>query len=322
VDHAEFTSSSGVEQVVGEWRRTGLQRFAWLFGEIVPRSCEHWDLGVKCLVRFVVQPKQESGVDGVRLEEDDSSSEHAKIAAGIVAPGSQLIGCLYTDLKDDGSGTGNVLPRPYFLSSPELAFLVAKQSTQKRFFACVVSGSSSGKIEIEAYMASQVAVTFLNDLNFLAPTTDPNSLLIKRGEFVYTIRNEYGYDVPVRAKTGDILPVEYFVVSLTHGFQEIDEVDSFPPLYMYPTMEQAMEAVSNGQISFNLFIYLLSKNIIGNDYLANFTSDPHAVLSGIYEKLLEYCESSDKTGWTCPHCTFINEDNSMEDCAVCGLPRS
>jgi NPL4 family, putative zinc binding region len=46
VDHVEFTSSSGVEQVVGEWRRTGLQRFAWLFGEIVPRSSEPWDLDV------------------------------------------------------------------------------------------------------------------------------------------------------------------------------------------------------------------------------------------------------------------------------------
>lgn len=320
VDHVEFSSSQGVEDVVGEWRRSGMQRFAWLFGSVQPRSMEDWDLGVKVVVQFVYQPPQNSGLDGVQLHEDDAYFEAASTAAKLF--NAELIGCIYTDLHDNGSGTGQVKRRDYFVSSPELTFMASQQATNSRFITCILSGSKDNSIEIEAYMASQSAVYYIQS-GLLAPTTDPNVLMVKKGEFIFTEKNEYGYEVPVRGN--QVVPVDYFVVSLTNGFQDTinaSVVDPFPPMHMHPTVEQAVEAFGANSISFNFLVFLCFKYRLRTEHFPPGWSEQALTdaLPKVYKQLLsDYSEAN--VGWTCSHCTFINDTTTSSDCAMCGLPK-
>ena len=329
VDHIEL-SMNGIEQIVQTWRSTGLQCFAYLLGKFVPvdDSNNTSDLRVKGTVVCTFHPEQESGLDGVRLTGGDDQSSEISLAvqaarAAFSDNDIDLIGCVWTDLTDDGSGTGKVLSRGYILSASELAFMAQQQIRNFRFVTVVVTGSESGTIEPYAYMASDLAVNLFASDTLLPSVDEPDKAIVASDscEFTFTERNAYGYNVQSRAKQGDLVPIEYFIVSVAHGFPTGDDqgIDSFPPVHMHPTNEQAIEAILSGCVdSFNLMHFLARK--FGVDRLNDLNSLCEELMLMTHNRSENGGVGNDAT-WTCTHCTYINE-NSNQDCAMCGLPKA
>jgi hypothetical protein len=126
--------------------------------------------------------------------------------------------------------------------------------------------------------------------------------------------------VPVRAKPGDTVPVDYFIVSVSHGFAtQPGEPDPFPPAHMHPTIGQAIDSVSNQDghtLSFNLLHFIQAG--LGIDVAGR---DRSELLAALLQ--LDAGGGGDDTGdsqWVCQHCTFINRGRSGGDCEMCSLP--
>jgi nuclear protein localization family protein 4 len=69
VDHVEFEHPQIVDNFIGYWRATGLQRFGYLYGRY-----ERYDdvpLGIKAVVAAIYEPPQQSATDGIELMEND-----------------------------------------------------------------------------------------------------------------------------------------------------------------------------------------------------------------------------------------------------------
>jgi nuclear protein localization family protein 4 len=165
VDHVEFESASIVDNFISYWRSTGVQRLGFLYGRY-----ERYDevpLGVKAVVSAIYEPPQTSGTDGVELTNDanikstdtNTSNEVTNVNVDEMAKklGLRKIGMIYTDLMDDGSGSGKVVRRrhadSFFLSSAECEFIASMQLQHpnisrhcpeghfgSRFITVVVSG--------------------------------------------------------------------------------------------------------------------------------------------------------------------------------------
>jgi nuclear protein localization family protein 4 len=157
VDYVEFASQHIVNDFLDAWRSTGKQRFGWLYGHY-----ERYDavpLGIKAVVEAIYEPKQICDqfwfeVEGVADPNYAGDAKAEQVARGC---GLQRIGMIWTDLLDDGSGTGKVICKrhikSFFLSAQECQFAAAMQlrhmhttpysSTGKfgsRFVSCVISG--------------------------------------------------------------------------------------------------------------------------------------------------------------------------------------
>lgn len=86
-------------------------------------------LGIKAVVSFIYEPPQSGNHDGLELADNDPDES---IVNGIAQYlGMRKVGTIFTDLVDDGSGTGRVQVKrhanSFFLSSLEvqLPFLLS-----------------------------------------------------------------------------------------------------------------------------------------------------------------------------------------------------
>ncbi len=239
VDHVEIAAPRLVDDFLAGWRQSGFQRFGWLLGRYEEYSGV--PLGIKAVVEHIYEPPQDGSIDGFELLEDTRASLLLQFLASI---GLQVVGMIYTDLIDDGSGTGRVLQRrseqSFFLSSSEIVFIARQQRLNpcnvvlnsqpkqfsSRFVTVVVSGEADGGIGLKAYQVSDSAVA-LEKANLIAATTDPSLMMIRSrvGEAEdepaftppvnYTYKNEYGRQVQKSADP--FFPVEYLLVTLSEG---------------------------------------------------------------------------------------------------------
>ncbi|KAG0174507.1 nuclear protein localization protein 4 [Apophysomyces sp. BC1034] len=236
VDHIEFSSASLIDNFLNYWRESGCQRFGYLYGRYEPYL--DVPLGIKAVVEAIYEPPQDDHMDGIQMNmpwQDEAIVNEVAEACGLVQ-----VGMVYTDLIDDGSGSGTVVSKrhvdSYFLSSLECSFSAEMQRRHpnssrhsltgkygSKFVTCVISGDVEGNIDVKAYQVSETMVA-MQDAGIVESSRKPSVIRVKESipheryvpEVFYKYKNKY--NVVVKESAKPTFPVEYLLVNVTNGF--------------------------------------------------------------------------------------------------------
>lgn len=242
VDHVEFQNSELINQFIEFWRASGTQRFAYLYGKY--EKYDATPLGIKACVHAIYEPPQHDEQDGLTMDMEQVTQEMDQIDKLAGEMGLLRVGMIFSDLTDAGNGDGSVLCKrhkdSFFLSSLETIMAAKHQSrhpnTSKyseqgifssKFVTCIVSGNLQGEIDISSYQVS-IDAEALVAADMIGGSTHPSMAYINETtneryvpEIFYMKKNEYGLTIKENAKPA--FPVDYLIVSLTHGFPTTTE---------------------------------------------------------------------------------------------------
>lgn len=191
--------------------------------------------------------------------------------------------------------------------------------------------------------------------DLIRPSTDPRQMLVvsQEGtstatsryipEVFYVRQNEFGTQVKEPAKPA--FPVEYLLVSLTHGFPSTARPRMFsssgtafpaPVPGNEDACRRALCEISKQnaacEASFNLLLHLQMTFAESDAFIQDAGQRPlmvkvPPVTEAIEESPVQMVvdsEDEDAQGeWQCPHCTYVNRQSSSPDasCEMCNLPR-
>ncbi|KAH6590644.1 hypothetical protein BASA50_009235 [Batrachochytrium salamandrivorans] len=301
VDHIEFESPAIIDNFLQYWRASGIQRAGILYGRYEPYT--EVPLGVKAVVSAIYEPLQEGGHDTIQLAVTPTDGDAHQQAPSFIHGGASVdavaaslglvrVGIVYTDLTDDGSGKGTVVCKrhadSYFLSSAEIIF--ASQNQEKhpiatpfsathdfggRFVTCVISGNNEGGIDIFSYQVSNTCVAMVRD-RIIEASVDPSLMRVVEStdkqyvpEVFYRYKNEYNFMVKLAAKP--TFPVEYLLVTVTHGFPSIPN-PTFTSTIPFPTENRV------GQGKPQDFFALKQHLALAGSHILTALSDFHVIL--------------------------------------------
>lgn len=277
VDHVEFSHPQLIENLLNFWRSTGLQRFAFLIGRYEPY--DKVPMGIKAVVEEIIEPPQEGDADGLTLGvpwEDAARIENLAQQCGQLS----IVGMIYTDLNPldptftDPEAAGKVVCKrhkdSFFLSGCEVMFSSSLQNSNpnpsrfsatgrfnSKFVTCVISGTEDGAIDVSAYQISEQGMAMVS-ADMIEASVNPNTIRVCNSEgrryvpeVFYRYTNEYKIDVKESAKP--TFPVEYLLVTATHGFPNQPKptflsfnfpIENRPGLHDQ-SLERALSAISS-----------------------------------------------------------------------------
>ncbi|GMF98345.1 unnamed protein product [[Candida] boidinii] len=237
VDHVEFSNSELINEFINFWRLSGTQRIGLLIGRY--EKYDKVPLGIKARIETIYELPQIGFEDGLMLQ--NWEDEEVKITQLLEKLGLSIVGLIFTDLTDAGNNDGKVICKrhkdSYFLSSLEVLFSVKWQlkfpnickwsNTNKfssKFITCCISGNTKGEIDITSYQISESGEALVK-ADLISASSHPAEIFINETtnkryvpEIFYLKKNEYNLTVKQNAKP--TFPVDYLLVSLTHGFPE------------------------------------------------------------------------------------------------------
>ena len=283
VDHVEFQRSELINEFIDSWRTTGTQRFGYIYGHYAKYDAT--PLGIIAKAEAIYEPSQHDEQDGITMDMELVEKEMAGVDEIAKKMGLLRIGMIFTDLTDAGSGDGAVFCKrhkdSFFLSSLEVIMAarhqlkmpnVCKFSEQgvysSKFVTCVVSGNVDGEIDLATYQVSTDAEALV-EADMISGSTHPSMAYINDTtseryvpELFYMRTNEYGLLVKENAKPA--FPVDYLLVSLTHGFptEEAPSKPMFSTCTGFPWMNR--QAMGQSQDYMQLKQYLLSSAMSGD----------------------------------------------------------
>lgn len=290
VDHVEFQRADIVNRFIDSWRKSGVQRIGLLVGTY--DKYDKTPLGIKAKVEAIYEFPQMDWDDGVALQEWEQENEVMEIIRML---GLSPLGVIFTDLNDAGNGDGSVICKrhvdSFFLSSLEVIFATKWQLKfpnackysengyfSSKFVTCVVSGNTSGEIDMEMYQASETSEALVK-ANLITASTHPSQVFVNKQDdqryvpdIMYSIVNEYGLEVKHNAKPS--FPVEYLLVSLTHGFVAEDSgiftaaggdfpIENRSYLGEMASMAHLKDYLKSGEIAnFHIVLFLCQSGIL------------------------------------------------------------
>lgn len=241
VDHVEFVHSALIDRMLDAWRKTATQRFGYLLGHYEPY--DKVPMGIKAVVEAIHEPPQAGETDGIVLGmpwDDEARIQELAEWCGLC-----VVGMIYTDLEvadpthSDPTQAGLVSCKrhadSFFLSGQEALFAAQQQSQHKnacrwsqsglfnsKFVTCVLSGNPMGEIDVSAYQVSEQVMAMV-DADMIEASVHPTTIRVKPSDSTryvpdvfYRYTNKYGIDVKENASP--TFPVEYLLVTCTHGF--------------------------------------------------------------------------------------------------------
>ncbi|XP_014665773.1 PREDICTED: nuclear protein localization protein 4 homolog [Priapulus caudatus] len=230
IDNASFENGHVVECFLDFWRKSGQQRFGYLYG----RYEHHKDvpLGIKATVAAIYEPPQIGTDSSIELLDDDREEAVNQVAKEL---GLVRVGCIFSDLVADDTRRGTVKHfrnmQTHFLSAEE-SILAGRLQNQhpspcklspdghfgSKFVTIVISGDKENQVHMEGYQVSNQCMALVGD-DILVPTKDAPELGYIREstneqyvpDVFFTEKDTYGNKVTQLARP---LPIEYLLIDV------------------------------------------------------------------------------------------------------------
>lgn len=323
VDHVEFDCGYIVENFIKNCKATGKTKFGYLIGKY--EDYTQIPLGLKAVVSWIYEPNQRSFPDGFVLEEDDS----LKFADVF---GMEVVGIVYYA----------VCKRDFFLSSLEIEFIAQQQlkfrkhkdmrigqgvggnpaqcaEDNSQLVTIVVKLNEENDYVLEEYMVTEQCLAMVKE-GMVVPTVDPH-FFHARECVHYRSREEM-----VESRR---VPVDFFIVRLTHGMKHnpfflskkrFEKGFGMKKIADYFNRTFDVKSFSNYDLVLRLSREMdISKLILAvsrrDEALLHEFTEGNA-FSAFRDRMRQY----EVENWSCGTCTYLNTNN-LTVCEMCGIPK-